>query len=380
MELKKYIRKNLINLPGWRTKKKIIVIESDDWGSIRMPSRETYDLLLGQGVPVDKHTFLKFDCLESESDLNELFNVLRLFKDKNGMPPVITANAVVANPDFSKITDSGLKSYFFEPITKTYQTYPESRNILDLWHSQGIKEKIFWPQFHGREHLNVVKWMNALNADSLQEKIAFENKVLLGLNRKDEKFSKHHYSKSNYMAAFEYYNDDEKKQIETITEEGLKMFEDIFKMKSRSFISSSSINGDHIDKVLYDNGVMFHQGGRYFIPQGDGKLQFRNKFIGSVNSLGQIYWRRNVTFEPSKNSQIDWIDSCLSEIQIAFRYGKPAIINSHRVNYIGTIFPENREKNLKQLKKLFESILKLWPDVEFLNSEDLGNLILQTKK
>lgn len=30
--------KNFSNLPGWRTNRKIVVIESDDWGSIRMPS------------------------------------------------------------------------------------------------------------------------------------------------------------------------------------------------------------------------------------------------------------------------------------------------------------------------------------------------------
>jgi hypothetical protein len=33
----KSIKQNIINLPGWRTNRKIIVFESDDWGSIRMP-------------------------------------------------------------------------------------------------------------------------------------------------------------------------------------------------------------------------------------------------------------------------------------------------------------------------------------------------------
>ena len=34
------IKKWLINIPGWRTNRHIVVIESDDWGSIRMPSCE----------------------------------------------------------------------------------------------------------------------------------------------------------------------------------------------------------------------------------------------------------------------------------------------------------------------------------------------------
>lgn len=40
MNIKAQIRKNWANLPGWHTRRKIVVIESDDWGSIRMPEFE----------------------------------------------------------------------------------------------------------------------------------------------------------------------------------------------------------------------------------------------------------------------------------------------------------------------------------------------------
>ena len=36
-------RKELYNMFGWRTKRHLVVIESDDWGTIRMPSREVYE-------------------------------------------------------------------------------------------------------------------------------------------------------------------------------------------------------------------------------------------------------------------------------------------------------------------------------------------------
>ena len=99
----KRIKKNLINVPGWVTSKKIVVIESDDWGSVSMPSLEAYNRLLAAGVPVDKSSFTQFDSLESEEDLNELFNVLTKYRDFKGNHPCITACAVVANPDFDKI-------------------------------------------------------------------------------------------------------------------------------------------------------------------------------------------------------------------------------------------------------------------------------------
>jgi hypothetical protein len=103
MSLKKVIRKNLVNIPGWRTNRKIVVIESDDWGSIRMPSLQIYNLLLSKGIPVDKLYFLRYDALESEQDLGALFEVLSSFRDNSGNYPVINCKSVVANPDFKKL-------------------------------------------------------------------------------------------------------------------------------------------------------------------------------------------------------------------------------------------------------------------------------------
>ena len=53
------------------------------------------------------------------------------------------------------------------------------------------------------------------------------------------------------MAAFEYCNQYEMQDIETITEDGLTHFSNIFKMSSVSFIASCAIHGDHLDEVLF---------------------------------------------------------------------------------------------------------------------------------
>jgi hypothetical protein len=71
----------------------------------------------------------------------------------------------------------------------------------------------------------------------------------------------------------------------------------------------------------------------------------------------------------------DWIGNCLKEIEIAFRWNKPAVISTHRVNYIGYLVPENRERSLKQLEVLLSSMLKRWPDIEFMTTSELGDLI-----
>jgi hypothetical protein len=84
---------------------------------------------------------------------------------------------------------------------------------------------------------------------------------------------------------------------------------------------------------------------------------------------------RNCKFEPTADPNKDWVNSCLKEIQTAYRWKKPAIIESHRVNYIGYINPGNRDKNLKLLGELLAAVKKRWPDVEFMSSDQLGQVI-----
>ena len=66
---------------------------------------------------------------------------------------------------------------------------------------------------------------------------------------------------------------------------------------------------------------------------------------------------------------------CLRRINIAFKWNKPATIGSHRINFMGALDPKNRTTNLKLLDNLLKGITKQWPDVEFMTSDQLGDLI-----
>ncbi len=77
MRLKNKLKQHLNNIPGWRTKRRIVVLESDDWGTIRTPSREILERLRKEGIEVDKCHYMRYDSLESEEDLELLFDVLK---------------------------------------------------------------------------------------------------------------------------------------------------------------------------------------------------------------------------------------------------------------------------------------------------------------
>lgn len=373
MNLKTILAKNYVNFRGWSTKRKIVVIESDDWGSIRTPSKDVYDDLLSRGIPMDKSYFTKYDSLESQEDLELLFAVLRSHKDKNGRSPSITANALVANPDFDAIKKGDFKTYHYETIAETYKRYYGNDHVFETWKKEGIKERLLYPQFHGREHIGVWEWMHALRSGEAQELAGFENKAILGLgNRKSATRQK------DYTAAFDYVSDEEKYSLIPIIEDGLDLFESTFGFKSKSFVAPSSIRGDYLDETFSKKGVLYHQLGQQYHPDGKGGLQLVDRFWGDSNKEGQIYWRRNATFEPSRKPDADWVNNCLSEMAIAFRWGKPAAINSHRVNFMGTLSEENRANSLNLLSKLLKAMLQKWPDIEFMCSDELGDYMMST--
>ena len=102
-----------------------------------------------------------------------------------------------------------------------------------------------------------------------------------------------------------------------------------------------------------------------------------------MRSNNLLYLTRNVVFEPCSfeyPENKDWVMDTLNDIDIAFKWKKPATISTHRVNYIGWLNPKNRSKGLKCLDELLKNILKKWPDVIFLTSVELGELILKSYK
>jgi hypothetical protein len=372
MNIKSILQKNIANLPGWRTTRKIVVIESDDWGSIRMSSNETYDKLLSQGYPLDKYHYNKYDSLESNEDLKQLYDVLRKYKDRNGQNPVFTAVAIVGNPDFERIGKSEFKTYFYEPFTETLKKYSAHDQVFDFY-QEGIKNRLFVPIFHGREHLNVQRWMKELQKGNPSVLEAFDHGVT-GIDR-----GKYGEQLPDFQAAFDLDLPEDITYMKDVLKEGLDLFEQLFGYSSKYFVPTNGPFNNSLESVLSQNGVKFINTAKKQIePLGNNQYKANVRFLGQNNGLGQRYITRNCFFEPSSmehDSSKDWVSDCLKEIEIAFRWKKPAIISSHRVNYIGFLDPENRKRGLEQLNLLLKNMLQCWPDIEFMTSVELGNLI-----
>lgn len=359
------LKKHIVNARGGRLSQKLVVFESDDWGAIRIPSVKIREELLQKNLIRKNDPFSYYDSLETAEDYEALFRVLRMFKDSNGQSPKITANFILNNPDFHQIAAHNFESYFNEDFRNTYKRYPNSENAWDSLKG-GIKEELIVPQFHGREHLNVVRWMELLQAGEERFRYAFKRECfaiddLQGSNRRQ-----------NLMAAYDYNNVEELNFVKQSIKKGLAQFHEIFGYKSLTNVSPCYVWDDQVENELLLGGVKLFQGSflqNIPIPGNSFKKNYR--YSGQRNKDHQFHIVRNCLFEPALSVHADWVSKCMESIDIAFKWRKPAIIGTHRLNFSGRLDPVQRDKNLKMLEELLVRISDKWKDVSYTSSDKL---------
>jgi hypothetical protein len=374
--LRELVRRNISNIPGWRTNRKILVIESDDWGSVRIRDKKAYDALKQRGLNVDAKHYDSVETLESNDDLELLFELLFSFKDNNGRHPVFTPMCIMGNPDFDRIKESDYENYFFQPLQNTIIEFPTSDRILDLW-KKGFQDNIFVPEIHGREHINVRRYMKILQCHEGKEGMRFA----LDLHSVGPSEYKG-YKFPNYLGALHPEGKVEIPELHQHVLDAGQLFESYMGYKPRVFIAPNAEEPKELERSLHEIGVKYlTRSKRRIYPLGDGQFAKEWNFIGQKNDFNQFIINRNAFFEPvcfGEHEHItDWVDSCLKEIEIAFRWKKPAVISSHRVNYVGGIRTSNRDKGLKELKRLLTEVQRKWHDIEFASSYELGEIVRQ---
>lgn len=365
--IKKNLSMNLQASIGQRVNEKIVLFESDDWGGIRMPSTQAYNRLINKGLPIQDDHFNRFDSQASVDDLTALFEVLSKHQDRKGNCPCFTFNVTTGNPDFSKIQKHSYTKFFTEPF---YDTVQRSRpGALELW-KEGIDGGLTFPQYHGREHVHQQRWLQKLESGDLQVRLAFEEGVFgIGSSTDKAEF---------FMAACDYPSNQEWVCLQESIDEGLQIFESFFGFVPKSFIPPCYIASPQLLAHLQSKGVIALQGKLIHLePKGiiDGKRMYKRHLRKSGRNTKDegVNLIRNCFFEPSSKPEFDWVGNCLKRMEVAFRWGKPVIIDTHRVNYIGELVESNRTSNLVLLNMLLGKMLKKWTDITFMNSEQLVN-------
>jgi len=368
--VKDLLRPHILNFRGARTNRNLVVIQSDDWGAIRTSSQSAINDLAKAGIAVSDCHYTQFDALEGSDDLSAIFEVLDSVRDRNGSPAKLTANCLVANPDFEAIERCGFSKYVAEPVTTTFARSERTVGADRLW-LEGYAAGLFFPQSHSREHFSTVRWMSYLASGDDIFRLLFKHRMyalssflLPG-------------SPSSYLSALRAPAAGEDDERDKVLDDGFRLFRQIFGYGSQSFIAPNYVWDDVVENILHRLGVTYIQTSAVQQPAGGiAKSSQIRRFHGQRNQNGQLYLMRNVHFEPASDHSVDWVGACMRDISAAFLWNKPAIISTHRVNYIGALDESNRKKGLRQLKMLLDSIIKRWPEVEFLSTPELGDLVL----
>jgi hypothetical protein len=365
------LSRNFTNARGWRTNRKIIVFESDDWGSMRMPSNEAINNLEKQGILLKHSKYATLDTLENKSDILDLCEVLMSNPSSSHQIPVFTTNMVLGNPDYSKIKANGFDEFHWMNLWSSYN-YFHGENLKKEW-QDAIRDRVFFPQYHATTHLNHKLWMRDLKSNRDKTVKAFKERFY-GLI--DGTSSVH---QKNYLMEFYAENSDELIALKKHTKEGLKHFEKLFGYRSTTFVACNYVMPQELESTLYESGVRMIQTQRGHLQplplNKNKKYKIVRHFTGQKSKTGIVYSVRNIKFEPFDQPHIDWVSKTLNEIGNAFKYQKPAVISTHRINYVGGLNLEHKERNLKSLDELLKRINHKWPDVEYLNSAELSHLM-----
>src|SRR5690606_31026904 len=134
----------------------------------------------------------------------------------------------------------------------------------------------------------------------------------------------------NIQASFDIDSaDDFEKHRQTLME-GLNLFNLIFGNRADSFIPNNYVFPKELYSTLKDLGIKYIQGNYYqLLPTINNTIRKKKfRYTGLTNNHGLLNLVRNVTFEPFENQNS--LNKCLSQIEKAFFWNKPAIIASHR--------------------------------------------------
>ena len=374
--MKQQLLNNLKNIYGWKTKRKIVVISVDDYGNVRLDSKAARKAMDKAGLKV--HTrFDAFDTLETTQDLEVLFETLTSVKDVNGNHAVFTPFALPCNIDFEKMQQEGYQKYHYELLPVTYEKLSlKDTNAYNktwkLW-KEGMTKGLMAPQFHGREHFNLKVFKEKLKKRDKEVFTALNNRSYTSIEDTG-------YKSISLTAAFEFWKFEENNDLNEILMDGLNRFEEVYGYKAIHFNPPGGREHPVIHKTLKEKGVKYID--TPFIKQehqGEGNYKKVINYTGKKNKLGMIYQVRNVVFEPTHNRGFNWVDYTYKQIEAAFRWHRPAIISSHRVNFCGYIEEANRKAGIEALRELLKKIVTKWPEVEFMSASELGNLITKNK-
>ena len=312
----------------------VVVIESDDWGP--GPSSHAKSLL-------------------------SLVNVLENHHDSVNRPAVLTVNMILTIPDTTVIRETAFREYARISIN---QSSLEIMNVL----KDSISRDLIVPQLHAIEHFNKDVLMNLARNGNKEICTALTRDGWSSWEALEPRLQRH-YLDGNGLSSEEILAEHNE-----VVGKAAILFRDLFNHDTLSTIAPCSFWTDKTEKAWSSHGIRYIQTEGYrLIGSCNKERVYKDPKIirfGSKNRYGQTYLVRNVMYEPvhGKNEEVCWEETVRS-----FRQALPAVISTHRYNYIDNEMLSRR--SLNGLDDLLKRIDGNYPSRRYLASPELGECL-----
>lgn len=368
MKLKRALLDHVKNIRGWRTSRKLLAFAVDDYANIRVDSLAARQRMLDAGLDLS-HQMDRYDSLETRQDLEALFEVLDSVRDSKGRPGKFSAYALAANPDFARIRDDG-ERYHAESVTETFARLAAEQpqayeGAWALW-QEGRVKGLLQPQCHGREHLNLELFEHKLRHGADDLRASIQNDSLAGVTG-DPAFPG-----VGFSHAFGLHDAASLPRHREILADAFDQFEKVWGFRSTTFTPpAQQLHPSLFVDVEAAGALSIDKPMRCSRPMGDGARRREVNHSGRQAGQKHLTVVRNVVFEPGKDMGFEPVERAVQQVAAAFRWRKPAIISSHRVNFCGHLDESNRARGLAALQSLLQQITARWPQVEFVGVDDI---------
>jgi hypothetical protein len=333
-----------------RFEEPVLVFESDDWGKMGGQPQGDYPESFG------KRTDWSYDCLENTAELEALYRVLESFGSYFERIPAFTANVIVSNPDFKRIKEGNYAQLYLKRIDE------DAPEVVEKW-QDGIARNTFFPQYHGRLHYNRERYLGALQNDEATRYLFNQH-----INGGRENFKE-----TTYALYSEYFNTESSAGVTNLEDwiaAGLTDFEQLFGFKSTSTIAPNYVIHPSDFSLLSKLGINFLQGGNKVLFTKKGKEDQRNFCQGYAANCGLTVLARNHKFEPCRGKKEWRAEFSIEAAKHWFKRGVPAVIDTHRMNYVTQFGKTSR----KELRVFLEAMTKI-KGLRILTTPELGEAI-----
>ena len=328
-------------------KRPIVVIQSDDWGRVGIPSLDALDRLKTAGAKVGNSAW-DYYGLESVQDIEALGNTLALIADRDGNSPCFTANFVMANADLERMRAERYEAFRWVGLADGFPK-PWSDDLVSAYRKL-IAGKLFEPALHGFTHFNVQELLHCLRADSERGKRArllVENDVPYLASVTPE----YNFALVSRQGGEHFLSEHE--QADWISK-GVDLFASVFGAKPSTTCAPGYRANLVTRKLWREAGI-------------ESAQMMGTQPVALVGGL--VDTQRNVVFEPALDSG-DVVARAMGEARRAIRKGLPVVICSHSINYI-TRFTNAAENGRAALAKLLTGLLNEYPLLRFANTKSL---------